>query len=90
MNPIEQIALECGGAKKTARGFICRRPAHKDQTTSLSIGCGCHDNILINWFGCDANSVVAALRARGLCPLEPRIDRPSRSPVMRLWKRRRK
>jgi putative DNA primase/helicase len=80
MNPIEQIAVECGGAKKTARGFICRCPAHEDRMPSLSIGYGCHGNILVHCFaGCDANSVIVALRERDLWPPQPRIDRPSHS-----------
>jgi putative DNA primase/helicase len=78
MNPIEQIAVGCGGAKRTARGFICRCPAHEDRSPSLSIGYGCHGNILVHCFaGCDTNSVIAALRERGLWPWQLRIDRPS-------------
>ena len=78
MNPIEQIAVGCGVAKRTARGFICRCPAHEDRMPSLSIGYGHHGNILVHCFaGCDGNSVISALRERGLWPWQPRIDRPS-------------
>ena len=77
MNPIEQIAVGCGGAKRTARGLICRCPAHEDRMPSLSIGYGHHGNILVHCFaGCDGNSVISALRERGLWPWQPRIDRP--------------
>jgi hypothetical protein len=80
MNPIEQIAVGCGVAKRTARGFICRCPAHEDRMPSLSIGYGHHGNILVHCLaGCDGNSVTSALRERGLWPWQPRIDRLCRS-----------
>ena len=86
----ESVAKALGGHRVGAT-WTARCPEDEDRVTSLSIGYGCHANILVHCFaGCDANSVIAALRERGLWPLETRIDRPSRGSVVRLWKRRRK
>jgi len=67
VNPIEQIALACGGAKKTLRGFVCRCPAHEDSTPSLSIDYSAGGKVLVHCFaGCDQNAVVEALRCLGV------------------------
>src|SRR6476659_7052516 len=67
MNPIEQIALECGGAKRIAGGFICRCPAHEDRKPSLSISSGRDGKVLVRCHaGCDQRDVIAILRQRGL------------------------
>lgn len=67
MNPIEQIAVACGGAKKTLHGFICRCPAHEDGTPSLSVGYSHGGKVLVHCFaGCDQTSVIDALRRLGL------------------------
>lgn len=67
MNSIEQIALACGGAKRTLRGFVCRCPAHEDKTPSLSIGYSSDGKMLVHCFaGCDQRSVIDALRCLGL------------------------
>jgi putative DNA primase/helicase len=73
MNPIEQIALECGGAKRIAGGFICRCPAHEDRKPSLSISSGRDGKVLVRCHaGCNQRDVIAILRQRGLWGTTPK------------------
>jgi putative DNA primase/helicase len=83
-DPLQELAQACGGSTRTSSGFLCCCPAHEDRAPSLSLGYGDHGKILLNCFaGCDSRSVIAALRARGLWPRQPRTDRPSLSDATR-------
>lgn len=69
MISIEQIASACGDAKRTARGFMCRCPAHEERTGSLSLGYGRDGIVLVHCFGgCDQASVIDALKGLGVWP----------------------
>ncbi|MGY4513341.1 DUF7146 domain-containing protein [Bradyrhizobium sp. USDA 3650] len=69
VDSLEQIAVACGGAKKTSGGFICRCPAHGDQTPSLSTGYSADGKVLVKCFaGCDQWAVIDALKRLGVWP----------------------
>ena len=62
----EAIAVALGG-RKVGSGWVTRCPAHDDQRPSLSISAGIGGKVLVRCFaGCDQESVLAALRGRGL------------------------
>lgn len=66
----ETIA-EALGARKTARGWVARCPAHDDRSPSLSIA-DRDGRVLVHCFaGCSQAAVIEALRARGLWPERP-------------------
>ena len=76
-DPLQEIAQACGGSTRTSRGFLCCCPAHEDRAPSLSLGYGDHGKILVHCFaGCDPKSVIAALQARNLWPMQPMLLRP--------------
>ncbi len=62
------LAAKTGNEPKPAgEGFICRCPAHEDQTASLSIGTG-RDGLLLKCHaGCTFENIIAAL---GIKPAE--------------------
>ena len=62
-------------AKRVGRSFVCRCPAHDDRDPSLSIMQG-HSAILLKCFkGCEAEDIIAALRARGIWEDPPKRRR---------------
>lgn len=62
----EVIAKALGG-RKAGCGWTARCPAHDDRTPSLSIRDANNDKVLVRCHaGCDQESVIAALRGRGL------------------------
>ena len=67
------IATKTGNEPKpSGEGFICRCPAHDDQTASLSISAG-RDALLLNCHaGCTFEAVTAALgiKPEGTIPRE--------------------
>ncbi|AMA61484.1 hypothetical protein BCCGELA001_26390 [Bradyrhizobium sp. CCGE-LA001] len=66
---IEQIASACGDAKRTARGFMCRCPAHEERVGSLSLGYSQDGIVLVHCFGgCDQKTVIDALKGLGVWP----------------------
>ena len=63
---IEAIAYVLG-ARRQARGWIARCPAHKDRSPSLSINVTTDGRPLVKCFaGCTQAQVIDALRSRGL------------------------
>jgi len=79
---IEQIASACGDAKRTARGFMCRCPAHEERTGSLSLGYGRDGIVLVHCFGgCDQKSVIDALKGLGVWPHVVGPRNVSKTPV---------
>lgn len=70
MNPLLQhIAESCGGATRNSEGFVCRCPAHDDQTASLSVRQSVEGKLLVKCFaGCDQREVIDALKRLGLWP----------------------
>ena len=61
-SPIARVLSRVPDAKKTARGWQARCPAHDDRGPSLSIGIGRDDRVLLRCFaGCEAVDVARAL-----------------------------
>lgn len=78
-----RIVKELGGHWHAGRG-MCRCPAHKDRTPSLSIR-EVNDRVLLHCFtGCTFDAVASALRGLGLWPERDehgyRVKRPIRRP----------
>jgi putative DNA primase/helicase len=81
-DPLRKIAQACGGSMRTSGGFLCCCPAHEDRAPSLSLGYGDHGKILVHCFaGCDPKSVIAALQAHNLWPMQPMLRRPPLVPA---------
>lgn len=79
---IGQVLERLQGARKTAKGWVARCPAHDDRSPSLSIAEGKDGKILLYcWSGCTYREIVAAL---GFAPgdLMPGRIRP-RTPAER-------
>ncbi|MGY8706634.1 toprim domain-containing protein [Bradyrhizobium sp. 18BD] len=82
MISIEQIAMACGHAKRTASGFMCRCPAHDERTASLSLGYGRDGIVLVHCFGgCSQASVIDALKGLGMWPHVVGPRKVSKTPV---------
>ena len=61
--------VEALGGRKTGNGWTARCPAHDDRKPSLSISEGQDGKVLVYCHaGCDQESVLAALKERGLWP----------------------
>ena len=57
------------GGRKTTRGWLCRCPAHKDRSPSLTIADGDNGRPVFKcWANCPYEEVRAALAAEGLWP----------------------
>lgn len=86
----ESIALALEGRRSKA-GWVCKCPAHDDRSPSLSLR---DDNgrVLVYCFsGCSQVDVIAALRARGLWPEQPKPERVPMTPAeKRAWAVRRR
>ncbi len=61
------IAAALGG-KKSGNGWVCRCVAHEDANPSLSIADGDAGIVVRCHAGCDQQSVIGALKAKGLWP----------------------
>ena len=66
---IQRIAESLGKAARNGRGWITQCPVHEDRTPSLSLSRGSHGDFLAHCFaGCPFDSIVTALKRRGLLP----------------------
>ena len=66
---IEKIAFALGKASHNGRGWITQCLTHEDRTPSLSLSLGNHGELLAHCFsGCSFETIVNALKRRGLLP----------------------
>jgi putative DNA primase/helicase len=68
----ECLAKALGG-RKTGGAWTARCPAHDDRNPSLTISTGNQGKVLVHCHaGCDQAQLIAALRSRGLWPIDDR------------------
>ncbi len=68
MTPVERLLTQLTDAKRTAKGWVCRCPAHEDRRASLSIGEGVDGRALVH---CQAECKVGTVcDALGLTVLD--------------------
>ena len=68
MNTLDKIASELNGQRSGSGIMVCC-PAHEDKSPSLSVNVSKDGRLLVRCFaGCPQDSVIAALRDRGLWP----------------------
>lgn len=74
------------GARKTARGWTARCPAHEDRFPSLSVSDGERGVLVHCWAGCQLDAICASLgiRPSDLFYSAPTRHGSSREPVRRL------
>jgi len=84
VTPLERVLSCIPGARRNARGWTARCPAHDDRGPSLSIGTGRDDRVLVRCFaGCSTEAIVAALGLTMAALFAPdtrqhHVDRPLR------------
>jgi putative DNA primase/helicase len=67
MTTAESIYSAQGGKPKAGGGYMCHCPAHDDKNPSLSVDDGDNGRPLIKcWSGCTQESVINALKSRGV------------------------
>jgi len=72
---VEKIAQALGDARVSGEGWICRCPAHDDNTASLSISAGKQRDVIFHCHaGCDFKDVQKELIQRGLLPKPAPMD----------------
>lgn len=70
-------ALDKNFRQNSDGGYLCRCPSHKDNQPSLKVSEGKDGKLLVYCHaGCDSNSIIAELGARGLWPKPVRKEHP--------------
>ena len=77
---VERVEQHTGlPARMGSNGYVCRCPAHDDDTPSLSIRGGAQGQVLVHCFaGCSYEAVLAAV---GLTPADARAEDPQSAGV---------
>ncbi len=76
MPSAKEIAHALSGAKRISNGWMACCPAHDDKNPSLSLNDGDNGKVLVKCHaGCSQETVIKALRNRGLWPEKPAAPR---------------